>query len=286
MADTLPIQREFKGFHERAQADLAKQRSAKIYQFPIWPDPDRGIPNEFSRSALFAATQAQHRKTLTTALIASQDGYTIRYTGQRLDQTHLDVFEGIMHIARGTHQGNKVRFTAHHLLKLIGRDTGASQHNWLYRTLHQLTATSVEICKDGEQLFWGSLLPRGAGAGPLKRREYAVEITRELIGLFDRGFTQIDWEQRHLLRRKPLAQWLHTYYASHAKPFPVTISFLHEKAGSSTKSLRKFKQLLKAALLELEKIGAVDGWDIDETDKVHVVRTPTASQQRHLLRLK
>jgi hypothetical protein len=285
MADAIPIAREFRGFHERAQADLAMKEKNRQYVFADWPDPERGVPNEFSRSALFAATQARHRKTVTAEIIASQDGYVITYTGQRLDQTHLDVYEAIMHIARGTHEGNKVRFSAHHLLKLIGRDTGASQHTWLYRTLLQLTATAVDITKDGEQVFWGSLLPRGAGAGPLKRREYAVEITRELINLFDRGFTQIDWEQRNLLRRKPLAQWLHTYYASHAQPYPVTIAFLHEKSGSSTKSPRKFKQLVKAALGELEEIKAITKWNI-ESDKVYVLRTPTPSQQRYLARLR
>jgi hypothetical protein len=283
MADSIPIAREFKPFHERAKADLELKEKSRQYVFANWPDPERGVPNEFSRSALFAATQARHRKTVTAEVIASQDGYVITYTGQRLDQTHLDVYEAIMHIARGTHEGNKVRFTAHHLLKLIGRDTGASQHAWLYRTLLQLTATAVDITKDGQQVFWGSLLPRGAGAGPLKRREYAVEITRDLINLFQRGFTQIDWEQRNMLRRKPLAQWLHTYYASHAQPYPVTISFLHEKSGSSTKSLRKFKQLAKAALYELQGVGAITKWWF-ESDKVHVMRNPSPSQKRYLAR--
>ena len=118
-----------------------------------------------------------------------------------------------MHIARGTHQGNKVKFSAHHLLKLIGRDTGASQHNWLYRTLHQLTATSVEICKDGETAILGLASSRGGqGRGPLKRRDYAVEITRELISLFDRGFTQIDWGPTRTSYVANLgSNWLHTY---------------------------------------------------------------------------
>jgi hypothetical protein len=108
----------------------------------------------------------------------------------------------------------------------------------------------VSISKGQQKVFWGSLLPRGYGRPD--SGEYEVEITRELIALFDRGVTQVDWEQRRKLRRKPLAQWLHIDYAGHAKPFPVSISFLHEKAGSTTKSLRKFKQLVKAALNEIE----------------------------------
>lgn len=44
---------------------VQKQReSAKVYQLPFWPEPDRGVPNEFSRSALFAAIQAKDRTYL------------------------------------------------------------------------------------------------------------------------------------------------------------------------------------------------------------------------------
>lgn len=263
---------------------VQKQReSAKIYQLPFWPEPDRGVPNEFSRSALFAAIQAKNRTYLENQQIASQEGYTIIYTGQRLDQTHLDVFEGIMHIARGVHEGNRICFSAHRLLKLIGRDTGNTQHKWLYRTLQQLTATSVAIVKDGDSVFWGSLLPKGAGR--LRTGEYVVELTRDLINLFNRGFTQIDWEQRRLLRRKPLAQWLQIYFSSHAKPFPVTVEFIHTKSGSTTKSLRKFRQLLKSALAEIQAIGVISEWSIDDSDKVHVVRVPSPSQAKYLSNL-
>jgi hypothetical protein len=282
MADAAPMLPQLQAAYDRVLVHNAKQDGAKVYQFPIWPEPDRGIPNEFSRSALFAAIQAKGRSYLDNQQIASQEGYTITYTGQRLDQTHLDVFEGLMHIARGIHEGNKIRFSAHSFLKLIGRDTGNAQHKWLLRTLNHLTATSIQIKHGDKKVFWGSLLPKGYGRP--ESGDYEVEITRELIQLFDRGFTQVDWEQRRLLRRKPLAQWLQIYFSSHAKPHPVTISFLHEKTGSTTKSLRKFKQLAKAALDELKAIGAIVEWTIDETGKVHVVRIPTPSQQRYLAR--
>jgi hypothetical protein len=94
MADPAPMLPQFQALLERVQDDAAKREGARIYQFPIWPEPDRGIPNEFSRSALFAAIQAKGRTYLDNEQIASQEGYTITYTGQRLDQTHLDVFEG------------------------------------------------------------------------------------------------------------------------------------------------------------------------------------------------
>jgi hypothetical protein len=269
---------------DRLGAAIDARASSRVIQMPFWPDPARGVPNEFIRSSLFAAIQAQGREFLDNAEIASQDGVSITFTGQRLDQSHLDVFEGVMHIARGMHEGNQIRFSAHRLLKLIGRNTGKSDHVWLQRTLQLLTATSIQIRDTkAQKLFWGSLLPRGA-ADEEGTAQYVVEINRDLARLFDRGFTQIDWDQRKRLRRKPLAQWLHLYYSSHARPFPVTVTWLRDKSGSKTASIRAFRQNLRAALDEIRTVGVIDDWSV-ENDLVRVARRPTPSQQRYIERV-
>lgn len=263
---------------ERITESIDRRESAKVYQLEIWPDRQLGVPNEITRSALFAAIQAKGRTYIDNAPIASQAGFQITYTGQKLDQDHLDIFEGIMHIARGVHEGNKIKFTAHGLLKLIGRQTGGNQHRWLYRRLQHLTATSVAIIKDGQRVFWGSLLPQGAGR--LDTGEYVVEISRDLIKLFGRGFTRVEWTQRHKLICKPLAQWLQMYYMSHAKPLPVSVTFLRDASGSATQELWKFRQNLKVALDEIKAVSVIADWRIDpKTDLVHVTRAPIIPAQ-------
>lgn len=264
----------------RLEQTLREREAAKVYQFPIWPEPERGVPNELIRSALFAAIQSKGRKLLRGAKVAAQGPYTIEFTGAQLTQAHLDVFEGIMHIARGMSEGNQVRFTAHRLLKLIGRHTGGNEHERLYLMLQDLTATSVAIQKGDDRVFWGSLLPKGAGSGEMQRREYVLEVSRELIKLFERGFSRIEWEQRRALKQKPLACWLQLYYSSHARPHSVTVQFLRQQSGSGTKSLRAFKQNLKAALDEIQAVSAIVSWRIDADDLVHVERA--SSQQRQL----
>jgi len=259
----------FQRIHEKVE----KQESQKVYQLGTWPNRQMGVPNEITRSALFAAIQAKGRGYLDNQILSSQSGFKIIYTGPKLDQDHLDIFEGIMQFARGLHEGNKIRFTAHKLLKLIGRHTGGNQHKWLFRRLQQLTATSVAIMKDDKRVFWGSLLP--SGATRIDTGEYAVEISRDLIKMFGRGFTRVEWNQRHRLICKPLAQWLQLYYMSHAKPLPVSVAFIRETSGSSTQSLRKFRQNLKAALDEVKNVGVISSWRIDPAnDLVHVTRNP------------
>ena len=113
--------------------------------------------------------------------------------------------------------------------------------------------------------------------------KYIIEISRDLAKLFERGFTRIEWEQRHKLIRKPLAQWLQFYYASHARPVPVSVAFLHEMSGSTNKDMRGFKRRLKEALDQIKAVGVISEWRIDpKTDLVHVTRIPSPSQLKHL----
>ena len=100
----------------RLGRSIREKEAAKVYQFPFWPEPERGVPNELIRSALFAAVHSKSRRHVRAEKIAAQGPYTIEFTGLQLTQAHLDVFEGVMHIARGTHEGNQVKFSAHRLL--------------------------------------------------------------------------------------------------------------------------------------------------------------------------
>jgi hypothetical protein len=45
----------------------------------------------------------------------------------------------------------------------------------------------------------------------------------------------LEWEERLALKGRPLAQWQHSYLSTYAKPYPVSVAFLHEKSGSPTK---------------------------------------------------
>lgn len=259
---------------------MDERESAKVYQLALWADPQRGVPNEFARSALFAAVKLNEVRYLHQATLFSQNGFTVKFTGKQLTQSDLDVFEGVMHIARGTPEGNAIYFRAGELLRHIGRAgeidgkkkraVGKSQYQWLLGVLNTLTATSVSIIRDGKDVFWGSLLPEGAAR--MDNGLFRVEINRKLIQLFTRGYTVIEWEQRRQLSRKPLAQHLHAWICSHAKPYPVTVAYLRNLSGSNTKDLHKFRQSLRTALTAIQATGAISAWQIDRGDKVHITK--------------
>ena len=133
---------------------------------------------------------------------------------------------------------------------------------------------------DGCRTYFGTLIERGVRDEDTGR--YVVKINPELAEFYGRSqWAQIDWEKRQQLRGKPLALWLHGFYASHASPFSLRIAYLHKLSGSQTKQLKHFKQNLTQALRDLQAAGAIKVFEV-QGDLVHVQTIPSKSQRKHL----
>ena len=272
------------GTHLMAFSEKIRQREAqeprgpaKVLQLPLWPEAKRGAPNAVLRGALFAAVH-KDRRYMDRELLASQRGVTIRFTGKQLDQADLDVWEQALHLVRTQTLGTRCRFTEKGFLKALGRSAGKSGRDWLRSAFARLGASLVEI-SDGRRTYGGTLLEfyRDEDTG-----RTVLEINPKLAPFFGpTRWTQIDWEQRQRLRGKPLALWLHGFYASHAEPHVLTVEYLHNLSGSQTKQLKHFKQNLAQALRDLEAAGAIRGFTI-QGDRVHVQTVPSKSQRKHL----
>lgn len=250
---------------------------ANVVRLPIWPEAVRGTPNAWLRGALFAAIQGKERRAFKRELLESVEGTELRFTGWQLDQSDFDVWETLIHTARDQAMGNRVEFTAHSILKALGRGTGKAQHEWLKDAFARLAGAVVEITV-GKRTFFGALLK---GARDEETGHYVIELEPKLMAMYQAGWTGIDWDERQALRRKPLALWLHGWYCSHAKPYPLNIATIHRLSGSRNKSLAGFRRLLGQALNDLKAIGAIEVWEI-RGDIVDVIRKPTPSQQKHL----
>ena len=257
--------------------EVSRQReAAQVIQLPLWPEPKRGTPNSFIRSALFAAIQSKDRVFLKEATLASQKGITVKFTGEQLNQEDLSVWETFAHLARQHPLGHLSEFTAHGLLKSLGMHTGLSQHKQLHSTIIRLTACAVEITHEGKTYF-GPLVK--SGLKDELTSHYRIELNRELIRLFgENQWTALDWQQRQGLRGKHLAQALHAFYSSHRQPFPIKLDTLRSYVGSKNFQKAGFKVKLRAALDELVKIGFLSGYAIDG-DIVSVNRSATSLLQ-------
>lgn len=257
--------------------EIAKEREAtEVIQFPLSLlkifEPKRGTPNSFIRSALFAAIQSKDRVFMKDSTLFSQQGITVKFTGEQLNQEDMTVWLTLVHFARVHPLGNECGFTAYVILKNMGLDDGGDQRKVLYNSIVRLNACSVQISKNrkifGASLIESFLVDEESGS-------YSIRLNKELINLFgENDWTAIDWEQRKQLRRKPLASKLHEYYSSHQNPLPVTFEFLFNITGSRNVQLASFKRQVKTALDVLVKINFLASYSI-ERDKVTVTRKNT-----------
>jgi len=251
---------------------------------PVCPSSVRAVPNSILRSALFSAIQGKTRRHINNEVIASFENVEIRFKGDQLDQADRDVWEYAIHLLRGVEVGSSVNFNANSFLKGIGRHNGAHDYEWLDKAIIRLIACAV-IIKNEHRTFKGSLI--SSCINDEKTGEYQLTLDAKTLALYgDNNWTGIEWEQRQVLMRKPLALWLHGYYASHADPFPIKVETLRKLCGSEAKKLFHIREKLRIALDELKACGAIVSWQIDpDSDLVTVDRgaSITDSQARHLL---
>lgn len=270
---------------EKAQQEMARQASNKdvlMTQLPFWPDSVRAVPNALLRGALFSISNVRDVVKKRT-LLASVKGIEVRFKGERLNQTDLDTWETIIHLARTQNLGSKVKFSAHSMLTMLGRHHGREQHEQLKEDISRLTGAVVEITiKEEGQAFGGTMVQ--SYYRDEVEQVYVIEVSPQLLKLYQAGNTYIDWEERQQLGNANLAKWLHGFYSSHAAQLPYKVATIRDLCGAkATQRLGDFRKLLRTALdLLVTKETSITGWVIDENDCVVVTRRPTESQRRHL----
>lgn len=263
--------------------DLMKpDKLSNVAKLPVWPNAVRGMPNTVLRSALFGAIKRGKRAYQERVKKASVEGVTVIHTGPQLDQADLDVWQHCLHLARIDGLGTRIQFTAGGFLKAIERGTGKSQHEWLKGAFARLSSSVVEVA-EGKRAYFGPMLIGGARDD--ETGHYVIEMNPKIAALFGTdGWSGVEFETRRALKGQPLAQWLHQFYLSHARPFGFKVETLHRLCGSDNKQLAGFRRELAEAL---KKLAGVTGWtcEIDENDVVNVAKTPTLSQRRTLKKL-
>lgn len=278
------ILNQVEAIRQRASARRAidlPASSTKVVQLPLWPDAVRGVPNSVLRSALFGAVKRGRRAFMQGEPLAAVEGVAVLFTGPRLDQADLDVWEQCLLLARTSGLGTRIQFSAHGFLKDIGRSTGGKDMEWLRNAFRRLASSVVEI-KDGKRAYFGPMIHHGIRDD--ETGHYVIEINPAIAKLYGSdGWSQVEWDQRQALKKQPLAQWLHGFYTSHAKPYPMKVETIHRLSGSENSQMAGFRRELRGAM---EKLSAATGWtwEIDAGDLMHVRRTPSGSQVRHLIR--
>jgi hypothetical protein len=245
---------------ERSRKKEEERLETGVIYLPTCREDRRGSPNSFLRSALFAAIQGKDRANFKKAELFSQQGITITYTGEQLNQEDMTVWLALVDLMKKDPLGTECKFTAHEVLKYMGLPTGGTQYEQLEMSVQRMTACLVRI--ETEEYIYGRSLIEGFDIDK-NTNQYRVQLSRDLIKLFgDNDWTAMNWEQRKQLKNKPLCLKLHDYYSSHEKPLPVSFGFLSSITGSVNKQKAGFKAKVKIALEELIKVGFLRSYSI------------------------
>jgi hypothetical protein len=153
----------------------------------------------------------------------------------------------------------------------------------LQNRIERLVANALTV-KQGRYSYIGSLI--SYAAKDEETQEWVIELDPRLRPLFAADqFTQIEWAVRHELDGQQLAQWLHGFYATHAKPFPMKVETLLNLSGGENADPYSGKQKLRKALDAVAEASAAHGegfgYDI-RGDLVHVQKLAIGTQRRHL----
>ena len=254
---------------------------AKVVRLPYWNDRERGTPNCFLRSALFAAIYGnKSRRYLKNALLAVQGDITIRYTGEQLSQSDLDLVMAALHLARQHPLGAICHFRGYAFLKSMGRSNNADNYAWMSATIKRLIACAVEI-RLGQRVFDGSILSsciRDEGSDV-----YKLTFDPHFVKLFGANdWTAIDWNIRRKLTRSPLAQWIYDYAASHIGT-KIKLETLQKLSGRGDDTPKIFNKAVRRAKAMLEKAKAAT-IAIDAAGLVTITHKLSPSQIRHAAR--
>lgn len=254
-------------------------------QLPIWPQAQRGLPNAFSRSALFTVGNIRTGKRLNLKRhpIAALAGISITYTGESLFMDDEDVLLQIFHLARLQPIATEVTFKASAMIAELGWSRNAKSIERLADCIERMKASSLSVTVElptARENFSGSLIRafrwREEGSNETMR-EWTILLEKEIVGLFSpKSYSRLDWNTR--LKLSPLAKWLHTFYHSHAEPYPFKVETLHKLTGSRISELFKFRYKLREALNNLVNEGFLESAHIEPRTDLVIVR-----RGRHML---
>lgn len=234
---------------------------------PGWYN-DKNVPTSkyLEKSALFGVYRNKPRVMFRKLVIASSSNTIVRYTGEQLFQTDLDVFLALISIAEGVFNSPCVVPGSEILAKLgIGDDGRAYKR--LKDTLDRLYNTGIEV----------ELVTPGKGLNPSKYcrllynlswrkgEEVLFSLDPQLAELFMMNqYTLLDWNKRKALGENEIAKKLQgLIMVQQANQTYHKVSWIQEMCQMPG-DIAAFTRNMKKALSDLQRVGIIDSYWIEK----------------------
>jgi hypothetical protein len=264
-------------------------------QLALWPESERGIPNELVRCAVFSAKNRKERREVYRAnaplIVPVIGGGEVVYIGEELRQDDETVWMQLVHLAKEA-RSECVSFTPYSFLKAIKWPIKGASYTRLLTSIRRLATSGLEV--------YSSRFDKGVSTKLIAKYEYSkgadapwkVQVFNkddELLFLFDKLYSRLDWETR-LTLPEGVSTWLHGFFSSHREPFDHKIETLAVGAGLTLESeedaqldeaartakrkarLREIKRIITKALEALQESGFLKSFEVTRSGLVRVVR--------------
>jgi hypothetical protein len=287
------IDKARKSARARKREELADRHAQG--QLALWPESERGIPNELVRCAVFSAKNRKERREVYRAnaplIVPVIGGGEVVYIGEELRQDDETVWMQLVHLAKEA-RSECVSFTPYSFLKAIKWPIKGASYTRLLTSIRRLATSGLEV--------YSSRFDKGVSTKLIAKYEYSkgadapwkVQVFNkddELLFLFDKLYSRLDWETR-LTLPEGVSTWLHGFFSSHREPFDHKIETLAVGAGLTLESeedaqldeaartakrkarLREIKRIITKALEALQESGFLKSFEVTRSGLVRVVR--------------
>lgn len=265
-------------------------------QLALWPESERGIPNEVVRCAVFSAKNRNEKREIYRAaaplVVPVIGGGEIIWIGEELRQDDETVWMQLFHLAKEARSG-WVTFKPHSFIQSIGWPVKGDSYDRLLTCIRRLAAGSLEVYSQRFDKGCNTkLLSRYLYGGESSQEPWKVQVydkEDELLFLFDKLYSRVDWEVR-LSLPEGVATWLHGFFASHRDPFPHKVETLaigaglkldkpederldeSERISKRKERIREAKKSIKRALGLLKESGFLEDFEVSRDGLVSVKR--------------
>lgn len=229
---------------------------------PMWPEAVAAMPTEMTRVALFSLVRRGFRRHMEWEKLNSRSDIEARYFGKQLDQeTDCDIWLCCLRLGRGLAMGQRIYIDRPSFLQLLKRTDTGPNRAWLESGLDRLSGASLKVItrRSGKTvkatcglLKWGVEEETGS---------MYIRLDPDGAALFQ-NLSYLNWETR-LGLSSSLSKALQIYVCGHTtgQAHYQPIKNIMEWMGYQGR-LRKFRDGLRAGLVDLERAGVIKNWKI------------------------
>ena len=259
-----------------AEAAVDRQTAQQPRQLFL-PGFDIGaFPNHLNRSSLIAPIARRRRKFHRQTAMVTRRDCVLEYTGEQLDEADGDLIMALISFAQLFPLGASVPLNRAKLLRMLGRNAGKAQYEWLHRRIKALTEAT---------LFLEAKKPDGATRYRIGKtvsfrivvafvyddeaETYTYSLDPRWVQLYgNREYSLIDWDKRMQIGRgQDMAKTLQRLIATSADPVQrYALDWLKAKMEYSGR-LRDFRDALTRACTELERLSIITSHKIEDSTK-------------------